>query len=144
MNSKQIMKSACRKKGVRQVASIMEIAPTALYNQMNGNMGCQDIVQRFLDFCNATESSAPLEFVSEELNGYFVANPEVSTSKNGSSQKYVSVALQEFSHLIDEIGKAMEDGEISKSEAVRIRKEWEDLKRNLESFVLACEYGFVK
>ena len=66
MNSKELMKSACKKKGVQQVASIMNISPTALYNQMN------------------------------------------------------------------------------KKEALKIREEWESLKRLLESFVLACEYGYIK
>ena len=144
MNSKEVMKSACKKKGVQQVASIMNISPTALYNQMNNNMDGTNIVQRFVDFCNATESTVPFQFVAEELNGFFISNPELYANKDQVSQFYISGALENFSHLFSEIGKSLQDGKVDKKEALKIREEWESLKRLLESFVLACEYGYIK
>ena len=33
---------------------------------------------------------------------------------------------------------------MTSKEAVKIRKEWEELKSLLESFVLAAEFGYIK
>ena len=50
--------------------------------------------------------------------------------------------LQEFSDLLDAVSSSVEnDGDIDAKEAKRIRREWEDLKRITESFVVACERG---
>ena len=145
MTSKDVMKSACKLKGVKQVATAMKIAPTALYNQMNRNLENPDFIQRFLDFCVASESDEPVRWASSNLNGFFVKNPEVALNKTDvPAHKYVSECLKEFGHLINKVGEAIKDGSISKGESHNIRKEWDDLKSLIETFVSACENGKVK
>jgi predicted GH43/DUF377 family glycosyl hydrolase len=71
-----------------------------------------------------------------------VKNPKVQVEKQNTLNTCVPTSLKEFSDVVKEISDAMQDGKISKEEAVNIRKEWEELKIVLESFVLGCEYGY--
>lgn len=141
MDSKQAMKAACKDVGVKNVAEVLGLSPTAIYNQIN-DPDKHDILEKFVDFCNACENDVPVKWVCEELNGTFIRNQDIKIEK-GSYQHCMSDALKEFGDVISEIGKAMEDGVVTTDEAQAIRKEWEDLKRVMESFVLAGEFGYI-
>ena len=141
MDSKEAMRQACKKVGVKNVAELLGVSPTAIYNQIN-DPDKHDILERFVDFANACESDIPIQWACEQLNGTFIPNREVKVDMN-SYRSCVSDALREFGEVISEIGRAMEDGVVTAEEARSIRKEWEDLKRVLESFVLAGEFGYI-
>lgn len=142
MNSKEAMKAACDKVGVKQVASVLGISPTAIYNQIN-DPEKKDLFQRFAEFVDACESDLPINWICEEFNGYYVKNPDVLAKNNEEAQNYITSTVKEFGDVLQEVGSALSDGKVTKVEAGKIRKEWEELKCMLESFVLACEYGFV-
>ena len=144
MNSKEALKRACAGQGVKEIAESLHISPTAIYNQIN-DPDKNDILNRFVDFVNACGNDIPIEWVSEQLNGIFVRNPDIIVAKHDSMQPpYVPDALKEFSDVLLEISKAMEDENITQEEAERIRKEWDELKIVLERFVLACEFGYME
>lgn len=63
---------------------------------------------------------------------------EAGNDKNN----YIPSALKEFSDVIKVISEALKDNSISQAEATKIRKEWEELKIILETFVLRCEFGY--
>jgi len=142
MNSKDAMRSACKEAGVKIIAENMSLSPTAIYNQINDD-DKNDILARFVDFANACGNDIPIAWACEELNGMFVRNPHIRATREQFENDCVSDALKEFSDVIKEIGSAMADGKITKDEAQGIRKEWEELKRLLEAFVLACEFGYL-
>jgi len=144
MNTKEAMYKACKKKGIQEVARLMGIAPTTLYNQMNQNMNVPDIVDRFIEFCNATESAIPMQYVCEFQNGYFIPNLDIRPSNSVTTQKYMAEAMRKFSNVLDEVSYSLEDNKICKSDSEKIRHKWEELKHSLESFVLACEFGYQK
>lgn len=142
MNSKEAIRLACREAGVNRIAEVLGVSPTAIYNQINDSEK-NDILNKFVDFANACGNDIPIEWACEELNGVFVKNPGVHPEKEQFQKDCVPDALKKFGEVIKEIGTAMKDGTITKAEAVKIREEWEKLKRLLEAFVLACEFGFL-
>lgn len=142
MNSKEAMKIACQKIGVKVVAESLGLSPTAIYNQINDE-NKNDILQKFVDFVSACEDDTPIKWACEELNGIFVKNPDISVKQNNIMRNCVSDSLKEFSDVIKEIGEAMEDRKVTPDEAKKIRKEWEELKLLLETFVLSCEFGYL-
>ncbi len=142
MNSKEALKKSCKKRGVKEIAESLKISPTAIYNQIN-DPDKSDILNRFVDFTNACENDIPVEWVSEQLNGIFVRNPNVIAKHDSMTPSYVPAALKEFSDVIREISNAMIDEKITPDEAEKIRKEWDELKIVLERFVLACEFGYI-
>ena len=143
MNSKETMKAACQRVGVKTVAESLGLSPTAIYNQINDKHKT-DILQKFINFTVACEDDKPIRWACEELNGIFIKNPQVQVQDDKKVYDCVPQVLKEFSDVIREIGTAMADGVVSAEEAVKIRKEWEELKALLESFVLASEFGFIK
>lgn len=142
MDSKEAMKLACRKAGVKIVAEALGVSPTAIYNQINDSSK-GDILRKFVDFTAACEDDTPIRWACEELNGVFIKNPELIVEPEKAARDYVSDALKEFSDVIREIGISMADNRITAEEAQRIRKEWEELKALLEAFVLSAEFGYI-
>lgn len=142
MNSKEAMRIACSNAGVKAVAASLGLSPTAIYNQINDDAK-NDILQRFVDFVAACEDDTPIQWASEQLNGVFVKNPEITVDPEVILDDYVPNSLKEFSDVIKEISIAMKDNKVTKDEADKIRKEWEELKILLETFVLACEFGMI-
>lgn len=143
MDSKEAMRLACAEVGIKTVAESLGLSQSALYNQMN-DAGRQDLLGKFVDFTAASESDLPIRWACEQLNGMFVRNPDLKVTADDRSRATdcISLSLREFSDVIREISDAMKDGRITRQEAENIRKEWEELKITLESFVLSCEFGF--
>jgi len=141
VNSKEAMREACAAAGVKTVARQLGVTPTALYNQIN-DLAKPDVLRRFVDFADATGNDLAIEWVCEELGGCFVRNPAVSVLRGMRAGDYISSSVKEFGDMLREIGESLSDGRVTKVEAVKIRKAWEELKRMLESFALSCECGF--
>jgi hypothetical protein len=95
MNSKEAMKIACQKIGVKVVAESLGLSPTAIYNQINDESK-NDILQKFVDFVSACEDDTPIQWACEELNGIFVKNPEISVKQKNLMRDCVSNSLKEF------------------------------------------------
>ncbi len=142
MDSKEAMKQSCQKVGVKTIAEALGLSATAIYNQINDDSK-NDILQRFVDFTTACEDDTPIRWASEELNGVFIKNPDLTVNKDDIMRNCVSNSLKEFSDVIKEIGEALQDKKVTSDEAQKIRKEWEELKVLLETFVLACEFGYI-
>lgn len=138
MDSREIMIKACKELGTKHVASEMGVSTSVLYNQMN-DPNRTDLLKRFVDFCEASESDAPIKWACEKLNGVFVPNRDVSVEElEAVTTTYVSRSVKEFGDVITVMGEAIHDGVITESEALTIKKEWEELKALLESFVHVC------
>jgi len=89
----------------------------------------------------STGNKTPVEWLAQAVDGYLVENPKVDQE----SLPVVSATrnlLNEFSDMLSAVSESLEnDGKIDDKEAAAIRKEWEDLKRRSERFVVACERG---
>ncbi len=138
MESRETMVKACEELGVKHVAAEMEVSTSVLYNQIN-DPNRTDLLKRFIDFCKATENDTTITWACEKLGGVFIPNKEISAEEiEAVSTAYVSKSVKEFGDVITVIGEAIQDGEITANEALKIKKEWEDLKRLLEGFVHVC------
>ncbi len=142
MDSKEAMRRACENVGIKTVAEALGLSQTAIYNQINDE-NRKDILAKFVDFVNACGDDSPMVWACEQLNGMFIRNPEVTVDHFQDANQCVSDTLREFSDVIKEISIALQDNRVTRDEADRIRKEWEELKLLLESFVLACEFGYL-
>ena len=142
MDSKEALKLACDERGVKEIAENLSISPTAIYNQIN-DPDKNDILNKFVDFVNACGNDVAIQWASSELNGIFLKNPDIAAKKEEIKRTYIPEALQDFGNVIKEIGEAMEDGKVTAEEAEGIRQQWDKLKVLLETFVLACEFGFL-
>jgi hypothetical protein len=138
MTSKDTMKIAAKDTGVKEVARCLGMSASTLYNQMNSD-DKNDLMQRFVDFSTLCGNDIAIKWACEQLGGTYV--PNLTDLGDVTPHECISESLKEFSDVIRAIGGAIEDGIITQKEAGLIRKEWDDVKSLLESFVFACEVG---
>lgn len=81
-----------------------------------------DLVLPIMDLANSDE---PLHFLARQRGGVFVKLPRV-TGDGGPVQLAALKAVEEFGHLMAEVGADLADGKISREECDRITKEGQD------------------
>ncbi len=150
MNSRKILKTALYGCDREEVAKAMSMSVGSLNNQVAGEkpyspkgktLNFLDRIHNFIDITyETTGKMITLEALAEEFGFLLIKNPAVHACESPAITK-ISEILQDFSKVVDEIGKAAEDGIIEGYEAEKIRDRWETMKRLTEEFVLACETG---
>ena len=119
----------------------LQIAGELPYFPKGKTLNFLDRVYHFIDATSSTTGKQiVLQGLAEEFGYMLIANPAIRVDETPAITQ-ISRILAEFSSVVDEIGRANEDGRIESFEAERIRARWEILKRMIEEFVLACESG---
>lgn len=147
MESHEVMRSAVSELGSKSVASDMSLSPSLIYkwceSKDGGAAGADNPLDRILRFCQITGDPAPVIWLCEQMDAFCVANPTPATK--GEELEMLAMTrkiLKEFSEMLEVMSQAIaDDGKVDREESLRIRNEWEDLKRTAEQFVLACETG---
>lgn len=144
MESYEVLKEAIKDVGAKSIASDMSLSLSLIYKwcQPHYAGGADNPLDRLVRLQQLTGQEAPVQWLCEQAGGYFVKNTIQEPATPSSSLLGVTQdILGEFSGLLEAISKSTKDGKITRSESEMIRKEWEDLKRVAEGFVLACESG---
>ncbi len=146
MESHEVLHLAIRgRAGVKEVAAGLGLSTSLVYKwcqPSNGDSaaGSANPLDRLDHLCRLTKSQEPILWLCERLGGLFVSNPPPRQLRPADLLPATCHILREFSDLLDVITRSAEnDGEIDEREAARIRREWENLKRIAEEFVIACE-----
>ncbi len=147
MDSHEVMRKTVSTAGAKSVAADMALSPSLIYKWCEAKgedaSGADNPLDRILKVCQITGDNAPIIWLCEQMNGYYVDNatpekPESDVKLLVMTQKI----LKEFSDMLDMVSRSIgNDGGIDKDEAAKIRVEWEDLKRVAEQFVLHSEMG---
>jgi len=97
-------------------------------------------VLRLAQIYELTDNLKPLEWLCERADGFFISNGAIDLSESEYSLTHTQRIVKEFGDLLHAISEGLnEDRLVDGEEAERIRKEWEDLKRAGEAFVIAAE-----
>jgi hypothetical protein len=147
MKSHEVLKQAMSAVGVKAIAAEMNLSTSLLYKWCQPKdtpdaPGAENPLDRLLKICQLTGSDRPVRWLCEQTGGYYSANPVPGNNRSLPLINATRSILKEFTQLLDAVSESFEnDGNISRREADRIRREWEDLKSLAESFVHACECG---
>ena len=147
MESHEVLRDAVTGVGAKSVASDMALSKSLIYKWCEakdapGAGGADNPLDRIEKIYRLTEDPGPIQWLCEKADGFFVKNPAAQGDDSLPLLLGTQKILQEFSELLDAVSHSVEDdSEIDAGEAGRIRREWEDLKRTAESFVVACERG---
>ena len=146
----EVLKQAIFKVGVKKVASELNVSQSLVYKWCQESQdpdvwlssGANNPLDRIKKIYELTGEPAIIHWVCQMGAGYFVKNPNEPVSIDSRVMNNIHHLIKEFSETLDAISRSYgDDKRISCDEAQFIRKEWEDLKRIGESFVLACEAG---
>lgn len=148
MKCGEVLRLACDEVGVKKLAKTLSLAPSLIYRwfqQENNNQppATSNPLWRVAQIYEITGDTRPIEWLCERAGGFFVEN--VSPASN-NGEKQTESFVGEFSDLLRAISVGLSEDRIRAlvalidvDETGRIRKEWEDLKRAGESFVIAVE-----
>ncbi|NOZ69827.1 MAG: hypothetical protein GXP46_11435 [Deferribacteres bacterium] len=150
--SYQVLKSVIEKVGAKMVAAELNVSPTLVYKWCeevaelpdgSKTSGAPNPLDRIIRIYEVTEDERIINWLCQSAGGFFVKNIHSDKSDiNIDVFQNIQRFVKEFSDTLDAIVQSYnDDKKISESDARKIRKEWEDLKRMGEAFVVACEAG---
>ena len=150
MKSWEVLREAADTIGVKALAARLNLSTALVYKWCQesprdepGSSGARNPLDRLKEIYDATEDTRVLNWLCNQADGYYVANPQVAPGEAeenllGTTQRVVV----DFSDMLAAISRSTEnDGQITADEADHIRQAWEKLKGKAETFVCACEQG---
>lgn len=146
--SHEVLKETVAERGVKAVATEMGLSQSMIYKWCESSAGPDDSgadnpLDRILTLCTITGMEQPIAWLCEQTDSFRVANPKNEPVVISSTVlENTQAMLREFSEVLEAVTESYANGQrIDAEEAARIGKEWEDLKRVGEQFVVACEQG---
>lgn len=142
-----MLKKVLSEYGFKRAASEMRLTQSLLYKWCQTREAAIDSraenpLERVLQVVKLTGDPAPLHWLCQQCEGFFVGNPAGPGSPSGPVLLATQQLLKEFSELLQAVSESYSaDSAISPEEAIRIRTEWEQLKTAAERFVVGCERG---
>lgn len=150
MKSYEVLKRAADVVGVKALAAKLKLSPALVYKWCQefdpddpDVSGARNPLDRLTDIVAETGDVEVVQWLCHQAGGFFVRNPSVAAGRTGTELLANTQRLvQEFSELLMTVTRSIEDdGRIENKEADRIRDSWEDFKRTVEEFAVACEQG---
>jgi hypothetical protein len=156
MKSHEVIREAVDKTGVKAVAAALNVSAALIYKWCESTFdtndqtfsGTKNPLDRVAEMYAITKDMRLVRWLCNEAGGFFVANPDPGTRSKTEAEADVMLYRQsrnlvrDFSALLDSITESVEDDhQVDADEADKIRQKWEDLKANVERFVLQCEQG---
>ncbi len=146
MDSYEVLRDAIKDTGVKTVASEMGLSTSLIYkwcepSEGHTAAGADNPLDRVARLCSVTGSNEPVAWLCERIDCFLVANPDVDKQGQIPVLNATKTILREFSEVLEAVTDSVTDSHVDAKEAKRIRSEWEELKREGEQFVVACERG---
>jgi len=151
--SDEILKQAADRIGVKALAAELKLSPALVYKWCQpyepdnpDSSGARNPLDRLADIVEVTGDMDVVNWLCRQVDGFFTPNPMVDTRHLDAELLMGTQQLvKEFSDMLEEVSRSIaNDSMIEPSEAVRIRKHWETLKRVAETFVVAGEAGLFR
>lgn len=152
MKSHEVLKQVIETVGAKQVASDLKVSSSLVYKWCSEPVddegerdpsGARNPLDRVIQMCESTGDPRPVEWLCQQVGGYFVESPDVDLSEIPSECiRHTQALLARFSSLLQVISDSIaNEGRIDEDESKQIRREWNQLQSQGEAFVRACEGG---
>lgn len=104
-------------------------------SRQEGHKFGADLVLPLMDICG---SDAPLHFLARQMGGVYVALPS-NTNSEHPVHKQCMVAVAEFGELMGTVGKALEDGSITRAECEEVSRKGYEAIQAIAALQLAMD-----
>lgn len=148
--SDEVIKQAAGGIGVKALAAELKLSPALVYKWCQpwdpedpDSSGARNPLDRVVDIVRATGDPEVVNWLCHQAGGFFTPNPRVEEATTATALLIGAQQLvKEFSDMLEEVSRSVaNDGVICRTEAQRIRRHWETLKRVAEHFVVCGESG---
>lgn len=151
MKSHEVLKQVIEAVGTKHVASDLKVSSSLVYKwcaepMVDGERdpsGARNPLDRVLHLCDSTGDRRAVEWLCEQVGGYFVGSPKVDLAEVPTECiRHTQSLLAEFSSLLQVISESIaNEDRIDEDESKQIRHQWQQLQSQGEAFVRACESG---
>jgi hypothetical protein len=150
VKSWEVLREAIERIGVKGVASRLNLSSALVYKWCQATAaeepdgsGALNPLDRLRVICELTRDVRLVNWLCGAAGGFYVANPCVDPAElDEELLEATQRVVNDFGQLLTDVSQSIEnDGQITTGEAERIRRSWEDLKSQAESFVVGCERG---
>lgn len=150
MESYEVLRQAADRIGVKALAAELRLSPALVYKWCQpcdpedpDCSGARNPLDRLSEILRLTGDMEVVNWLCQQADGFFVPNPSAERKRVDTGLLMGTQQLvKEFSDMLEEVSRSVsDDGQISPSEAERIRRSWETLKRVAEHFVVGSEDG---
>jgi hypothetical protein len=153
MKSYEVIRQAVEEPGVKAVAAALKVSAALVYKWCEppandddpDQSGAKNPLDRVREMYQITKDIRLIRYLCNEAGGFFVTNPPVEKQTHdtdASLYRQSRTLVRDFSALLDSVTQSVEDDHsVDPEEADQIRQKWEDLKANVERFVILCEQG---
>ncbi len=152
MKSYEVIHEAIDEIGVKAVASALKVSAALVYKWCEPpaseseleQSGARNPLDRVRELHKLTDDIRLVRWLCNEAGGFYVTNPAPHAVKDTDLNLYRQSRsmVRDFSSLLDSVTESVEDDHsVDLQEADEIRQKWEDLKANVEHFVILCEQG---
>jgi len=152
MKSYEVIRQAVEEPGVKAVAAALKVSAALVYKWCEppadesdpDQSGAKNPLDRVREMFQITHDIRLIRWLCNEADGFYVSNPNPNLELNPDQLLYRQsrTLVRDFSALLDSVTESVEDDHsVDPEEADEIRQKWEDLKANVERFVILCEQG---
>lgn len=152
MKSYEVIRKAVDEPGVKAVAAALKVSPALVYKWCEppadesdpDQSGTRNPLDRVRELYLQTREKDLINWLCHEAGGFFVANPQRDPDRALEERIFNATRgmVRDFSRLLDTVTASVEnDQHIDLDEADEIRQRWEELKTQVEHFVIGCEKG---
>ena len=152
MKSYEVIRHAVEEPGVKAVAAALKVSAALVYKWCEppaderdpDQSGAKNPLDRVSEMYHTTKDIRLVRWLCNQAGGFYVANPSPVMTENLDQTLYRQsrTLVRDFSALLDSVTESVEDDhQVDADEADAIRQKWEDLKANVERFVVLCEQG---
>lgn len=145
MESHEVLKEALKKTTPKAVAADLGVSLSLVYKwaekpSENGS-GSRNPLDRLQQIIELSGDIGIIEWLCRQQGGSFVRDPDLTPREQAHVFVRTQQIIGQFSQLLQGISTAVEDDSVTKQEADEIRRCWDKLKSEGETFVRACEAG---
>ena len=153
MKSYEVIRESVQEPGVKSVAAAMKVSAALVYKWCEPTLehdageqsGARNPLDRARDLYMLTKDIRLIRWLCNEAGGFYVSNPAPEVGKSADQGIFTESRkmVRDFSELLETVTESVEDdSSVDSQEADEIRQKWEDLKMQVERFVIGCERGF--
>ena len=103
------------------------------------NSGRKNPLDWVVELMELTDDRRLIQWLCEQADGYFVPNPTAQPLAGAELLPATSGVMQKLGLLQAVVAEAIQDCQVSRTEAMELRQNWEVLKSDMESYLRECE-----
>jgi hypothetical protein len=146
MESHEVLREVIKETSPKKISADLNVSMSLVYKwcekpaEDQGATGANPL-DRVDQLMRATGDTRIIHWLCHQAGGFFIRNPERREAHPEYLIPATNQIVREFADLLAAIAEASAGNQVGPKESEVIRRRWEDLKSDTETFVGLCEAG---